>query len=168
MQKIKQKTKQNKKNFRKDLTKKIMSKIDSGEIKMRPKIYFVAGSVITFTGLIFSIIASAFFINLTRFVIRSQSPMKQFRFEQMIYNFPWWIPVAALVLIILGIYLLKKYDFSYKKNFLVIVLSFIIAVFAAGWLMDFFGINLTLGRRGPMRRFYQKYRLSPYQYRYWR
>lgn len=168
MQKIKQKTKQNKKNFRKDLTKKIMSKIDSGEIKMWPKIYFIAGSAVMFAGLVFSIITSAFFINLTRFIIRSKSPIKQFRLEQMIYSFPWWIPFIGLVSIILGIYLLKKYDFSYKKNFLVIVLSFIIAVFAAGLIMDLLGINLRLGKRGPMRRFYEKYKISPYQYQNWR
>lgn len=143
-----------------------MSKINSGEIKMRPKIYFVAGSVIMFAGLVLSIITSAFFLNLTRFIIRSQSPMKQFRLEQMIYNFPWWIPLIGLLSIILGIYLLKKYDFSYKKNFLLIILSFLIAVFAAGWIIDLLGINQMLERKGPMKRFYQKYKIYPYQYRY--
>lgn len=139
-----------------DFTKAVMSKIQSGEIKMRPKAYFIAGTIATFTGLVFSVITSVYFVGLTRFIIRSQNPMKQFRLEQMISSFPWWIPFVAIISIVFGIYFLRKYDFSYKKNFFAIISGFIIAILVAGWIIDSFGINIKLGRKGLMRKFYQR------------
>jgi hypothetical protein len=43
--------------------------------------------------------------------------------------------------IVSGIYLLKKYDFSYKRNFPLIASTFIIAVISAAFLVNLTGIN---------------------------
>jgi hypothetical protein len=71
-------------------------------------------------------------------------------------SFPIWIPILTVIAIILGIWLLKKYDFSYKNNFPVIIIIFIAVIIIAGVLIDILGLNNLWSHQGPMRRFYQK------------
>jgi hypothetical protein len=54
-----------------------------------------------------------------------------------------------------GVKLLKKYDFSYKKNFLLIIVGLVLAIFLAAFTIDSLGFNEFWARKEPMRRFYQ-------------
>lgn len=128
-----------------------MEKVHDNKIKMKPKIYFVVGSLLTFIGLIISIIASVFLMGLVRFSLRSHGMMRGYRLDQMISSFPWWIIIFAIITLLLGIWLIRKYDFSYKINPWHMILGLIITIIIAGWVIDLIGINDTLSKRGPMR-----------------
>lgn len=134
-----------------------MSKIKSGEVKMKPRWYFIAGSSLAIIGLAGLTIASVFLTGLISFSLRPHGPMGAIRLQEMLNNFPWWAVALAVVGIGAGCFILKKYDFSYKKNFPIIVIGFMLAVIIAGWIIDEIGINEELQRRGPMRRFYPGY-----------
>lgn len=67
--------------------------------------------------------------------------------------------------LISGAYLLKRYDFSYKKNFWLIAGGFVLAIVISGMLIDILGLDKIWSRRGPMRRFYQKNQQLPNRYR---
>ena len=133
-----------------------MSKLNSGRIVMRPKWYFVIGSVLSIVGLVGLSVGSVFLINIILFLSRKHGPMGQWRIETMINIFPWWIPLLAIIGIAVGIWMLKKYDFSYKKNFLLIIIGFIFSIIIAGFVIDNLGLNEIWSRRGMMRRFYQQ------------
>ena len=133
-----------------------MSKVTSGQITMKPKWYFVLGSVLSITGLAFLSVASVFLVNIILFLLRKHGPMAQWRLQTLIDGFPWWIPISAILGIVAGVWLLKKYDFSYKKNFPVIVIGFIISIILAGFLIDQLGLNNIWSRQGMMRGFYQR------------
>ncbi len=45
----------------KNITETVMDKIRHGKIKMRPRVYFIIGSFLTFIGLVASILTSVFF-----------------------------------------------------------------------------------------------------------
>jgi uncharacterized protein YacL len=135
----------------KNITENVMEQINQGEIKMKPKTYFIIGSILTFVGLISSIIVSIFLFGLIRFSLRTHGPMGNYRFDQIISNFPWWTMLLAIGGLFIGILLIRKYDFSYKKNPLIIMLGFILAIFVAGWLIDISGFNDTLLLRGPVK-----------------
>lgn len=132
-----------------------MQEINSGKVTMKPKWYFVAGSVFMTMGLIGLSISSVFMFNLTMFLIRKRGPGIG-RLTIMLDNFPLWIPVVAVLGIIAGVWILKKYDFSYKKNFWYIVCGFIISIILAALTIDYLGMNETMSRRGPMQRFYRQ------------
>ena len=134
-----------------------MKKIKWDKIEMKPKIYFVLGSIITFGSLVISFISSVFFLNLIKFLLRSHGPMGQFRLDQLISSFPWWAPILATIGLIIGIWLLKKYDFSYKNNFLIIIVGFLAAVIISVWMIDLSGLNNIWFRQGPMRGIMKKY-----------
>lgn len=133
-----------------------MAKVKSNEISIKPRWYFVAGSLLTIAGLVGFSLGAVFLTNLTLFLLRRHGPMGQWRLEIMLNSFPWWIPVLAIAGLVLGVRLLKKYDFSYKKNFWLIIGGFIVSIILAAFLLDYLGLNDSWSRQGPMRRFYQQ------------
>lgn len=140
-------------NEPKNLKENIMSKIHNGELKMKPKIYFVFGSVFAFVGIFISVISSILLIGILRFSLRAKGFMAEQKLEKMILDFPWWILILAIVFIIIGLHLLKKYPIVYKTNFTHLVIVFVITIIISGWLIDIFGINDALLKRGPMQGF---------------
>lgn len=134
-----------------------MDQIHEEKIKMRPKAYFILGSILTFVGLVSSVVVSIFLVGLIRFSLRLHGPMASYRLDQILSSFPWWAPVLAIVGLVAGIWLLRKYDFSFKVNFKVVIIGFILAVIVGGWIIDSVGLNDALIRRGPMRGMMRQY-----------
>lgn len=134
-----------------------MNKIDQGKIKMKPKMYFIIGSILTFVGLVSSVIVSTFLFGLVKFSLRSHGPMGQYRLDQILSSFPWWTIIFAIVGLVLGIWFIRQYDFSYKAKPWLIIVGFVLAVIVAGSLIDAMGINDTLLKRGPMKGFMHNY-----------
>ncbi len=138
-------------------TEELISQIREGKIKMKPRWYFVLGSIFMITALIGLIISSVFLVSLITFSLKTHGPMGAIRFEQLLSSFPWWAPILTIIGFIIGIILLKKYDFSYKKNFILIIGVILISILFSGFLIDHFGFDNLWIQRGPMRGFYQKY-----------
>lgn len=134
----------------KNITDNIMDQIHAEKIKMRPRAYFVAGSILTFVGLVSSVVVSVFLVGLIRFSLRSHGKMASYKLDQILSSFPWWAPILAIVGLVVGIWLLRKYDFSFKVNFKVVIIGFILAIVVGGWIVDSIGLNDILIRRGPM------------------
>ncbi len=139
------------------ISEKVMQQIRQGKVIMHSKIYFILGSFLSFLAIFFTIAFSLFFLSLIKFTLRSHGPMGQYRLEQMIANFPWWAIILTILSIVIGIKLLKKYDFSYKNHFWLIVAGFILALVAAGWLMDEVKITDRIFNQGYMRGIMKKY-----------
>jgi len=133
----------------------IMSQVELGEIKMKPRWYFWLGSGAMMASLIGLMVTAIFLLNILLFSLRSHGPMSAWRLEAMFNSFPWWASILALLSLVGSLWLLKKYDFSYRKNFFGIVVVVLIAVFLAAGLIQATGINESWSRQGPMRRFYK-------------
>ena len=137
------------------ISKNVMAKIKTEQIKMKPKWYFWLGSISILVGLIGLTITSIFLISLVTFSLKKHGPMGAIRYQEIISTFPWWAPVIVIIGLIGGIVLLKKYDFSYKRNFIFIIAVLISAILLTGILVDILGFDDLWMKRGPMRRFYQ-------------
>jgi hypothetical protein len=138
------------------IEQEVMSKVTFGKIRMKPKWYFVLGTLLSMAGLVSFSIVSVFSVNIMLFLLRQHGPMGQWRLETMINSFPWWIVVLAIGCIGAGIWFLKKYDFSYRKNFWVICLGFIASIVISGFIIDQTGLNDIWAKKGMMRRFYRQ------------
>lgn len=139
-----------------DFEKIIMAKVKSNEISMKPRWYFMLGSLLMVVGLAGFGIGAIFLTNLTLFLLRRHGPIREWKLQAIISGFPLWIPILAIVGITVGIWFLRKYDFSYKKNFWLIVIGFIVSVILAAFILDYSGLNDMWSRQGPMKRFYQQ------------
>lgn len=140
-----------------DLSESVMAQINENHIGMKPKWYFILGSLALLTGIIGSAIISIFLASLIAFSIKTHGPMGEIRYQQLLSSFPWWAPVAMLLGLIMGILLLKKYDFSYRKNFLLIAIIFIFAIIFSGWLINYLELDKSWAQQEPLRGLYRKY-----------
>jgi hypothetical protein len=140
----------------------IISQIKKGKIKMKSKWYFITGSILMFLSLIGLSMGVIFLINLNIFFVRKNSPFASLKIQTILSIFPWWIPLLAILGVILAIWLLKKYDFSYKKNSYLIIIAFVISIFMGGFLLDKLKLNEYLSR-GRMKRIYQRIELNQKQ-----
>lgn len=139
----------------KSVEETVMEKIRSGKVSMKPRWYFIAGSLLMSLGVLGISIGAIFLTNISIFLLRQHGPMGEWKLQLMLNSFPWWIPILAVIGIVIGIILLKRYDFSYKRNFRIIMLFFITLVILSALLIDILGLNDTWFRQGPMRGFYQ-------------
>lgn len=130
-------------------TEEVMNKIRGGQIKMHSRLYFIIGYILALGGLVFSFISSIFFIGLIRFSLRTHGPMGEYRLEQLLSSFSWWMPVLAILGLLIGIKLLQRYDFTYKINFKLLIMGVIIFVLISGWAIDMTGLNDFWLNRGP-------------------
>jgi len=140
-----------------NIGEKVMSQIRRGQVKIRPRWYFLLGSIAMVLGLAGLAIVSIFFVSLVTFSLRSHGPMGAVRFEQLLSNFPWMAVLVAVVGLVLAIWMLRKYDFSYKKNFTLIITIFVSAILLAGLLINFSGLDSLWMNRGPAKGLYRRY-----------
>jgi len=140
----------------KKIEDEVMDRIRSGKVAMRPRIYFIVGSLLTFVGVILSIVSSMFFVGLIRFMLRAHGPMASYRLELLLSRFPWWAFALAVAGLFVGITLMRRYDFSYKISPTLFIVGCMVAIIIAGWLFDTLGFNDMLARRGFMRRYLQE------------
>jgi uncharacterized membrane protein len=136
MSKIKPTPRENIENF-------VMKKVMNNEIAMKPRWYFMLGSALAILGLIGTALLSVFLINILFFLLRQHGP-----------NGSWRLAGISLVT---GVFLLRKYEFSYKNNFLLLILGFIITIVMTAFILDYSKLDEIWFQRGPMRRFYQQY-----------
>lgn len=139
-----------------DVEKIVMKKIKNEEIKIKPRWLFIAGSAFAFIGITGLTFGAIFLVNLMVFLVKKKGPGLG-RLELMLNSFPVWIPILAMFAITLGIILLKRFEFSYKKNFLLIVFVFVLSIILSGFVIDELGLNRVWSNQRPMRKFYQQF-----------
>lgn len=134
-----------------DMTTQVMGRIHTGRVKMRPRLYFILGSLTTFVGLVMTILASTFALSFVQLSLRESSELAEYEMDALLSHFSWWGPIIAVTSLVLGILLLRKYDFSYKKNFAIIAIGFVLAIITASFILDMTGLNEVMLRRIPFK-----------------
>jgi hypothetical protein len=142
-----------------DLSQKVMAQIKKEKVRMRPHIYFLVGSILLGIGLAGAIIGAILFLNLTFFRMRIHGPFGflmfgQFGLRPFLATFPWLPLLLGLAAIFGGMALLKHYDISYKKSFLVLAIVLTAFVLTVGFVLDRIGFNEKLERVRPLPPFY--------------
>ncbi len=133
-----------------------MSKIISKKIKIKPKIYFIFGSAITIISLIVLFSISIFSTNILFFIFTRRCGVHQWQIQNLLNNFPWWALIISILGIVLGTLIIKKNNFSYKKNFLYIISLCIFSIIISAFIINYFNLNNFFARQRPMRKFYQQ------------
>jgi hypothetical protein len=135
-------------NKTKDIANNITKKIQSGELNMKPKFYFVLGSILSSAGvLIFSILGTYFAnmiihrIRIGKMVTELRKAPISFRFSMFLRVFPWEYLLLSIGFIILGLYLIRKFDVSYKKSYVFLVTIFLTGVILTAFVIDKSGLN---------------------------
>lgn len=138
-----------------------MQEIKKRQIKMRPRIYFVMGSMLLGIGLAGAVLAATFFTNFFFFKLRAHSPFGYLRMGRsglrfFLLFFPWWPLLVAAAGILGGLALLRRYEISYKKSFFLLVIVFLTFILASGFLLHSFGFNERAARMKHLRPLYRQ------------
>jgi hypothetical protein len=126
------------------ITQKVMGRIHSENIKMRPRVFFILGSCASFVGLVMSILASVFLFSFITLSLQSDGMMVGYEIDELLSHFSWWGPLGALTSLLVGIWFLRLYEFSYKRNFVLIAVGFVLAVLAASFILNSTGLNKVM------------------------
>ena len=145
----------------KNLTAKIISQIKHDALTMRPRWHFALGAALSAIGIAISAALSLLAIHLLRFRLTHPGIGAARKLDFILNNFPWYVPVFALVGLLGGYLLLRRYDFSYRKNFGYIVLSIIVGLVLGSYALSSLRIDDFLTRRGYFRQIYQGQTESP-------
>lgn len=137
-----------------DLSNQVMTGIDKGKIKMRPRWYFLIGSIVFGGGLILLLITSVILVDYVAFRLRTHGPFGYLLFgpyglKPFLVTFPFVPLVLSIIAIGMGIYLFRRYDLSYKTNFTAISIAILIATVGGGFVLDFVGVNERLQNWEP-------------------
>jgi hypothetical protein len=140
----------------KNIKANILKKIESDEVVMRPDWVFYFGSALSMIGLFVSSAIALLSIHLLRFRLTHPGVGAARKLEFVISTLPWYIPVLAVVGLIGGYLLLKRYDFSYRKNLGLITIVIVLGLIASSYLLDYLGFNSFLNKRGYFRQIYMQ------------
>jgi hypothetical protein len=151
----------------KDISDKVMTEIHNKRISMRPKIYFVFGSVIVGVGLAALLVFSVFLFNLVFFRLRVHGPFGylwfgKFGWRPFISTFPFMPLLLGIITLVIGIELLKRYDLSYKKSFVGLVIIISTFVLTLGYVLTVINLDKSIGQFPPLAPFYQDRFLTEY------
>ena len=144
----------------KDFVKNIKQKIQKGELKMKPKIYFILGTWLLIIGLVFTSIASMFLSNLIFYRLRVHRPFGFLAFGgpgigPFFRMFPWIFIVLTAAIIVTGLYLYKQTDISYKTSLKYVIPIFLAVIVLSGFAVDKIGLNEQIRKTRPFRPMYQ-------------
>ena len=136
----------------KDMSRDIVKQIKQKHINIKPKSYFVLGSVLFSLGISATFLLSIFFINLFIFKYRNlsyQFPLypDYFHPRLILTSLPFSAVILSFIFLVTGIKFLKKSDMAYKFNPLLVALTTTLLILLAGFFLDQTGFNSRLGPR---------------------
>lgn len=141
----------------KPLSEKISNIIKQRHVHMRPRAYFVIGSVLLGAGLVASLLVAVFFVSVIIFRLRTNAPFMYLQnhggLSPFLGNIPWVPFIIALVGISGGILIMKKFDFSYRHAFLGIAGGVILSIGVVGLIVDTVGLPEQAEKIRPLQPF---------------
>ena len=125
---------------KKSISDAVLNKIKSGQVKMRPKMYFILRAILVMLAVIGVALFTLFLISFINFNLRASGvlflPDFGFRGIGLFFkSLPWLLILVALLLIIVLEVLVKRFSFTYRRPILYSVLAIIIIVFLGSFII---------------------------------
>jgi len=123
------------------IKQKILGKIKKGQVKMRPKVYFVF-KIVFFTVLALVVFLLSFFVvSFIIFTLKANGNMLLFGFGRaglriFFVSFPWLLAILAVLIVIFLRMIAKGHRVVYRKSFLYFVLGIILIILIGGFLFS--------------------------------
>jgi len=127
-----------------DIKKNIMKQVESGEVKIRPKIYFVLGWLFSLLGFVGSIVSIIYLSSMVKFLLKTHGPRGEYRWNELVSSLPIWFIPMVILSTVLGYFFFRKFDFSYKKNPIYLILGLLLAIVLTDYALGFFGFDEIL------------------------
>jgi len=136
-------------NSQNDLKENILSKIDSGDIRMKPKIYFTVKTILVLLAITITVSVLYFLVSFMVFSIRASGKLLLLGFGNagiwtFFITFPWILLIIEIVLLIGVDILLKYFKFAYKTPFIYLILGTTALVVSISFLIPAIPVHETI------------------------
>jgi hypothetical protein len=130
-----------KENNEKLISQRVISKIEKGELKMKPKAYFVAKTILIVGLLTLVFLLALYFGSLIIFVLRINdvSLFQGMGFQvirNVLLSFPWYLVFLTLTLVVLIELIAKRFHFIYRKPLIVSLFVILALVLLSSFLIE--------------------------------
>lgn len=145
----------------KPLADRISEQIKSNKVKMKPRGYFLAGSLILGIGLAGVITVALFFIGVMVFRFRVHAPFEYLRLGSggltpFFHNLPWIPLLISVIGILAGLYMIKRFNIGYRYAFFGVAIGFVVTLAVFGLILDVAGLPEKVQDVQPFQSFFQK------------
>lgn len=151
--------------MQKNIKSNVIKKIENKEVSIRPQWIFLLGSVISAIGLVLSTALTLLATQLLRFRLEHPGFGATRKLVFILASLPSYIPILAILGLVGGYLLLKRYDFSYRKNFGIIVILIVLGLIGSSYFLNHLGLDNFLSKRGYFRQIYGQEQMRGRMYR---
>ncbi|PIR96006.1 MAG: hypothetical protein COT92_03350 [Candidatus Doudnabacteria bacterium CG10_big_fil_rev_8_21_14_0_10_42_18] len=156
-----------------DDLKNIIDKIKEGEVKMRPKSYFAAKTILMVVGLVLAILVALFLSSYVFFHLKASGAFGLAGFgldgtKDLLLSLPWLILFVVLVFVALLLWFAEHYPIAYRNPLLYSVLGILLIVLVGGYAVAntplhpyFFKVFAPPQKAGLMHMFYARPKRVP-------
>jgi|GEM_PF-2117768 hypothetical protein len=164
----------NNKTQQNTIEKNVLEKIQSGEVKMRSKTYFVLKVALLVIVALLVLVTSALLVSFMIFSLRVSGRLFLLGFGErglmaFFVTFPWFILIADILFVILFERLLNHFKFAYRTPLVYTIGASALIIILAGFGLDRISFHETLFQEaaehhlGPVGGLYTDIRLPPRQ-----
>lgn len=126
-----------------------MSQIKSGKLDMKSRWVYVAKKIGLGSGLALTMLVLAFSINIFLFYVQSNNLLPFLHegsstWQEILHSLPYDLILIILILLLGLNFIIKKFDFSYKKPFSMIFSVFIGLIIWAAMMLFISNFNITV------------------------
>lgn len=130
---------------------KIMSEINTKGVKIRSKYVFLAEKLGFGSGLVLSVFLSILLINSILFYVASMGYFEYLRFGRygilaFLEALPYMWILGFIAFFVLAIFIFRKYDISYKKPFIYMMVALFVLIVMTGSLLAASSTNKKIDR----------------------
>lgn len=134
-----------------DICNLVLGQIEKRDIKMKPRRYFVFGSVLVGVGIGLLILAAAFLVNIKLYQLSIMRPFDWFSFGvsgiwPFILLFPWKVLLLALGVFTLGVYLVRMSTGTVHMRIITVAVTIAVVVMAGAVVLSRMNINRRLSQ----------------------
>ncbi len=137
------------KNSVSNIENQVMAKIKSGQIKMRPKSYYLVLGLLGIVAIILLCVAAVYLISITSLWVRvliADGPAygAKRNLSTILGSFPWWVLIMGFMTVSGIIYLVRKFGHIYKvrKSYLIAaIITFLVVLGFALSYVNLPGLN---------------------------
>jgi len=123
--------------------KKVIEKIESGEVKIKSRWFFLARKLGLQSGLALSVILLIIIVNAFFYYIKTNNLLSELHYgpslwQEVLHFFPYDLVLIGVILILIINFLVRKFEFHYWKPFIIMfLLSALLIIILASILLVF-------------------------------
>lgn len=125
---------------KKELAAEILKKIEGGEVKMRPKTYFIMRSTLYIVGLLLLLLFALFLVSFIAFIVKGNALAELLSYggrgwQGFIFALPWLLILLVVLAAALFEAIATHYAMVYKRPLIYSCLAVVLIVVAGGVLL---------------------------------